>query len=226
MTFRDRAHAAQLLATRLQRYKGQRPVVLGIPRGGLPMARAIADALGGDVDAVFVHKVGHPTQPEVAVGAVDDEGHVALTESSSRSGVPQTALDAEVLRQQMQLATRARRLRGVRAPCDLRDRLAVVVDDGVATGSTMEAAIRSVRRRGPSRVIAAMAVAPPSVVDRLRVVADEVICLLTPAYFFAVGGFFEDFSEVSDEEAARALEASTRPESPSSTVERGDPKIS
>lgn len=225
MTFRDRAHAAELLATRLQRYKGQRPVVLGIPRGGLPMARAIADALGGEVDAVFVHKVGHPTQPEVAIGAVDDEGHVALAESSSGAAIQRAALDAEILRQQMQLATRARRLRGARPPCELRDRLVVVVDDGVATGSTMEAAIRSVRRRGPARVIAAMAVAPPSVVDRLRVVADEVVCLLTPAYFFAVGGFFEDFSEVSDEEAARALGIGPSSQ-PTSTLDRGDPNIS
>lgn len=171
------------------------------------MARAIADALEGDVDAVLVHKLGYPSQPEVAMGAVDEEGHVMLNElGSATPGDP--AVEAEVLRQRLVLGARARRLRGVRTPCELAGRVVIVVDDGVATGATMEAAIRAVRRKCPRRLIAATAVAPPSVVDRLQLVADEVVCLTTPAYFFAVGGFFDDFSEVTDDEAARALQPS------------------
>lgn len=171
------------------------------------MARALAETLGGEVDAVLVHKLGHPSQPEVAMGALDQDGRVTLNELGRAPHVTPAQVEAEVLRQQLVLESRAKRLRGVRPPCTLTDRVVIVVDDGVATGSTMEAAIRAVRRHAPKRLVAAMAVAPPSVVDRLRGVADEVVCLLTPAYFFAVGGFFEDFSEVSDEEAAHALQS-------------------
>jgi predicted phosphoribosyltransferase len=203
MRFRNREEAAALLAERLARYRGQRPLVLGVPRGGVPMARVIADALGGDVDVVLVRKLRAPDQPELAIGAIDESGRVlkgayfdATTEEYQRE---EFRTQLEILRRRRQQYTRAH---GAVAAAG---RLAIIVDDGVATGSSMLAAIRSVRARKAKNVIVAIGVAPPSAIARMNAEADDVVCLYAPRDFYAVGAFFDDFSEVTDDDVVAAL---------------------
>jgi predicted phosphoribosyltransferase len=203
MRFKNRKGAATLLADRLAAYRGQHPVVLGVPRGAVPMARVIADALGGDLDVVLVRKLRAPGQPELAIGAVDESGTVLkgryfdiATEEYLREEV-RTQLG--ILRKRREQYTRAQ------AAVDPAGRIVIVVDDGIATGSSMLSAIRSVRARKPKKVVVAIAVAPPSSIASIKAEADEVVCLYVPEDFFAVGQFFEDFSEVTDEMVVAAL---------------------
>jgi predicted phosphoribosyltransferase len=203
MRFRDRAEAAALLARRLAVYKGHNPLVLGVPRGAVPMARIIADALAGQTDVVLVRKLRAPGQPELAIGAVDEAGTVV-------KGVYFEIADEEYLRDEIrtqQDILRARREMYTRAQkaIDPAGRVVIIVDDGVATGSSMLAAIHSVRARKPKKIVVAIGVAPPESLARIRAEADEVVCLDTPAEFYAVGQFFEDFSEVTDEMAVAAV---------------------
>jgi predicted phosphoribosyltransferase len=203
MRFKNRKEAAALLADRLVAYRGHHPVVLGVPRGAVPMARVIADALGGDLDVVLVRKLRAPGQPELAIGAVDESGTVLkgryfdiATEEYLREEV-RTQLG--ILRKRREQYTRAR------AAVDPAGRIVIVVDDGIATGSSMLSAIRSVRARKPRKVVVAIAVAPPSSVASVKAEADEVVCLYAPEDFFAVGQFFDDFSEVTDDMVVAAL---------------------
>lgn len=200
--FRDRADAAGRLARALAAYRGRRPLVLGIPRGGVPMGRIVADALGGDLDVVLVQKIGAPENPEFAVGAVGEDGTVELRGAGR---VRERWLQAEVERLVAALAERRRRYAPVRPPLDPAGRSVIVVDDGAATGATLAAALRLVRRRRPGRLVVALAVAPADTVERLEEIADEVVCLRTPRFFFAVGQYFRDFGPVSDEAVIRAL---------------------
>lgn len=205
MRFADRAEAARLLAGRLGHYRGRNPLVLGVPRGGVPMARIIAERLGGEVDVVLVRKLRAPGQPELAIGAVDEHGTVL------RGGYYDVA-DDEYIREEVrtrQEILRRRRELYARAhpPIDPAGRIVIVVDDGVATGSSMLAALASVRARRPARLVVAVGVAPPETVGRLEEAADEVVCLDTPAEFMAVGQFFGEFPEVSDDEVIEALSA-------------------
>ena len=202
--FRDRADAGARLAGLLQRYLGQRPLVLAIPRGGVPMARVIADALDGDLDVVLVHKIGAPEQPELAIGAVDEHGHVVLDPLASALGV--TAADARATADQEVAALRERRASlGSHAAIDPAGRVVIVVDDGIATGSTVRAAIRTVRAAGAARVVVATAVAPPDTLHGLAAHADDVVSVLAPPDFQAVGQYFADFSPVAESEVAAAL---------------------
>jgi predicted phosphoribosyltransferase len=203
MRFKNRKEAAALLADRLVAYRGHHPVVLGVPRGAVPMAPVIADALGGDLDVVLVRKLRAPGQPELAIGAVDESGTVLkgryfdiATEEYLREEV-RTQLG--ILRKRREQYTRAR------AAVDPAGRIVIVVDDGIATGSSMLSAIRSVRARKPRKVVVAIAVAPPSSVASVKAEADEVVCLYAPEDFFAVGQFFDDFSEVTDDMVVAAL---------------------
>jgi predicted phosphoribosyltransferase len=203
MRFKNRDDAANQLAARLTAYKGRNPLILGVPRGALPMARIIADALGGDLDVVLVRKLRAPGQPELAIGAVDEAGTVL---TSSYFGLAdakylrdEIRAELQVIRQRREMYTRAR------PPVDPAGRIVVIVDDGVATGSSMLAAIRSVRARKPQKLIVAAGVAPPDTLERIRAEADEVICLAAPAEFHAVGQFFDDFSEVTDADVVTAL---------------------
>ena len=205
MRFEDRLSAAHLIAARLARFRGTRPLVLGIPRGGVPMARAIAEALDGDLDVVLVHKIGAPGNPEFAIGSVSESGEVVLGAAAVEIGADPEYVQREAAAQVRTLRERRRLFSPVLAPADCADRIVIVVDDGVATGATMHAALTLLRRRGPRRLVAAMAVAPPATVRRLASAADEVVCLHTPEDFRAVGQFFEDFTPVSDDEAVAAL---------------------
>lgn len=209
MRFHDREHAARLLAEKLTAYRGQNPLVLGIPRGAVPMAKIIADALGGDLDVVLVHKLGALGNPELAIGSVDETGRVYLSEQLQDLGIREEYVEKEKQAQLKTLHKRRAHYTPVRPPLDPAGRVAIVVDNGIATGASMIAALRAVRAKQPAKLIAAVAVAPPETVERIRAEADEVVCLYTPDYFHAVGQFFEDFSQVSDEEAITILRRSS-----------------
>jgi putative phosphoribosyl transferase len=207
MRFRDRAEAAMLLVERLDQYKGQHPLVVGIPRGAVPMARIIANALDGDLDVVLVRKLGAPGQPELAIGAVDETGvvfagdYIDIADEAYIRGEVDTQL--KVLRARRELYTKAQ------PPLDPAGRLVIVVDDGIATGSSVLAAIGSLRARKAKKIVVAVGVAPPHTLMRIRSEADEVVCLEAPVGFYAVGQFFADFSEVTDAMVVAALSRAT-----------------
>ncbi len=203
--FEDRADAAHQLAERLAHLRGRDPLVLAIPRGAVPMGRIIADALEGELDVVLVRKLGAPGNPELAVGAVGEDGEVRVNPDARRLGIDEAYLEREAERQLETLRERRQRYSGVHAPIDPRGRIVVVVDDGAATGSTVLAALRVLRAKGPERLIAALGAAPPSTVRELETIADEVVCIEQPEPFFAVGQFFADFGQVDDEEVVELL---------------------
>jgi predicted phosphoribosyltransferase len=204
--FEDRADAGRRLAELLEGHDVDADVVLAIPRGGLPVGRAVADALGVPLDVVAARKIGAPGNPELAVGAVAADGTVYLNdEHLAELGVDQTFLDAAVEREQEAAREKVSRYRGERPPLDLRGKTVVVVDDGVATGATTIACLREVREAGAASVLLAVPVGPPGTVERLRAEADEVVCLETPPHFVAVGQFYDSFTQVSDEEAMAYL---------------------
>ncbi|MDN5869808.1 MAG: phosphoribosyltransferase [Nitrococcus sp.] len=202
--FKDRADAALQLAQRLRHLEGEHPLVLAIPRGAVPMARLIADALGGELDIVLVHKLGAPGNPEYAIGAVSADGSVAISEQG-RALCSKDYIDREVGAQLRILRARYRRYSVVRPPIDPSGRLVIVVDDGVATGATMLAALQALRQREPRRLIAALGVAPPETLRRIEAQADAIACLAAPSPFFAVGQYFADFRQVSDDEVVELL---------------------
>jgi putative phosphoribosyl transferase len=207
MLFENRAQAARLLGAKLAAYRGRNPLVLGVPRGAVPMATIIADGLGGDVDVVLVHKLGAPGQPELAIGSVDENGHVYLSEFVGELGVSDDYIDREIKVQVEALQRRRRLYTPIRPPLDPAGRVVIIVDDGIATGSSIIAALRAVREKKPTQLIAATAVAPPETVERLQREADDIVCLASPSIFFAIGAFFGDFSQVSDEEVMKVLRA-------------------
>jgi putative phosphoribosyl transferase len=205
MLFKNREHAARLLAQRLISYKGKNPLVLGIPRGATPMAKIIAEALGGELDVVLVHKLGAPDQPELAIGSVDETGRVYLADYVSELGVGEDYIQSDIENQLATLRRRRATYTPLRPPIDPSGRIVIVVDNGIATGATMIAALRATRAKKPAKLIGAVAVAPCETVARLRKEADEIVCLKTPADFNAVGQFFEDFSQVTDEDVVAIL---------------------
>ena len=204
MIFRNRRHAGRLLARKLSAYKDKHPLVLGIPRGAVPMARIIADALGGDLDVVLVHKLSHPDELELAIGAIDDSGNAILTGYAAH--VDAEYLELEKQRQLEALRQRRARYTPLRPPLDPQGRIVIVVDDGVATGSTMIAALRTVRARTPQELIAAVAVTSPEAARAIARECDAAFCLRVPSKFHAVGQFFADFAQVEDEEVISALQ--------------------
>ena len=204
--FTDREEAAHRLAEALQHYRGRNPLVLAIPRGAVPMARILTEELGGDLDVVLVHKLGAPGNPEFAIGAVGEDGTREVSEEAHRLGISQDYIAEEAERQLQTLRQRRQRYTPVREPLDPSGRNVIVVDDGIATGATMQAALKTLRPRGPQSLVAAVAVAPPDAAKRLESVADEVVCLQTPYDFFAVGQFFRNFEQVSDDDVVAILQ--------------------
>lgn len=208
--FDDRLQAARALVPALRERIDEPPVVLAIPRGGVPMGACIAEALGGALDVVLVRKLGAPGNPELAIGAVSEDGSVELA-PGAQAYFGERYVDAETERQLATLRARRERYTPLRPPLDVAGRTVVVVDDGSATGATMAAALSAVRQRQPRRLLAAMAVAPPDAVTRLEHLADAVVCLDTPEPFLAVGCFFREFGQVSDAEVEQQLrEAAAR----------------
>jgi predicted phosphoribosyltransferase len=206
MVFKNRQHAAALLARKLIKYSGQKPLVLGIPRGAVPMAAVIADSLQGDLDVVLVRKLGAPGQPELAIGSVDESGRVFLSRHARLLGISQEYIDAASKEQLKVLRERRSRYTPFRPPIDPGGRIVIVVDNGIATGATMIAALRAVRDQHPAKLIGAVAVAPVETAKRLAKEADELVCLLIAEEFYAVGEFFEDFSQVPDDEVISILQ--------------------
>lgn len=204
MRFKNREHAAELLVKRLvPNYKNKNPLVLGIPRGAVPMAKIMAEGLGGELDVVLVHKLSHPDQPELAIGAIDENGHAFVSEWAA--DVDRNFLEAEKRRQLEVLRQRRAKYTPSRAPIDPSGRIVVVVDDGIATGSTMTAALRAVRAKRPKKLIGAVAVASSEAARAMLRECDEMVCLSIPAHFYAVGQFFDDFGQVSDEDVIASL---------------------
>ena len=204
MIFQNREEAARLLARRLSAYyRNKHPLVLGIPRGAVPMAKIIADALGGELDVVLVRKLGHPSQPELAVGAIDESGKVFYSDYAYE--IDEGYLEAEKRRQLEVIRNRRAQYTPHRPPIDPKDRIVIVVDDGIATGSTMTAALRAIRARQPKKLVVAVAVASSQAARAMREEADALVCLKVPAEFYAVGQFFKYFDQVSDEDVIKIL---------------------
>jgi predicted phosphoribosyltransferase len=204
MQFENREHAAALLVERLRPdYKNKNPLVLGIPRGALPMAKIIANALGGELDVVLVHKLSHPESPELAIGAIDESGSAFVSDWAA--DLDPEYLEAEKQRQLEVLRRRRAIYTPLHAPIDPRGRIVIVVDDGIATGSTMTAALRAVRARNPKELVGAVAVASTEAARAMLHECDALICLKIPHEFYAVGQFFNDFSQVTDEDVVEIL---------------------
>lgn len=212
--YRNRDDAARALGQALRAWQGTHPLVVGIPRGAAPMAATIAHELGGDVDVVLVRKLRAPYNPELAVGSVDEEGWTYVAPHADAAGADAAHLAQET---RAQLATiRARRARYTpgRGPLDARGRVVIVVDDGLATGATMVAALHALRARGPRHLICAVPVASPEALALVRPLADEAVCLSTPDDFHAVGQFYRQFAQVEDDEVIAALAREPRAGAP------------
>ncbi|GAA1009249.1 phosphoribosyltransferase family protein [Streptomyces thermogriseus] len=204
--FANRTEAGRQLAARLEHLKGQDVVVLGLPRGGLPVAEAVAEALEAPLDVCLVRKLGVPSRPELGMGAIGEDGVRVLGQEVLRAARVQPEVLARIEeRERHELERRAVRYRGERPPVAVAGRTVVIVDDGVATGSTARAACRTVRARGAARVVLAVPVAPPDWTERLAGEADELVCLATPVDFFAVGQFYADFAQLDDEDVVAVL---------------------
>lgn len=204
--FADRADAGGRLARRLESFRDTGAVVVGLPRGGVPVAARVAEALGLVLDVILVRKLGVPWQPELGMGAVGEDGVTVVNdEIVSRAGVPAARLEAEIARERSEVAGRSERYRGGRPRVPLTGRTVLVVDDGIATGSTARAACQVARKEGAARVVLAVPVAPAEWRDRLAGEADELVCLETPEPFYAVGQFYDDFRPTTDDEVVRLL---------------------
>jgi predicted phosphoribosyltransferase len=205
--FKDRADAGQRLADVLDDHDVGADIVLAIPRGGLPVGRVVADSLGVPLDVVSARKLGAPSNPELAIGAVASDGTVWLNESLLRDlDIEDSYVDERIEREREVALGKIERYRGARPPLELRGKRVLVVDDGVATGATTIACIRQIRNADAERVMLAVPVAPRDTLQRLHAEADEVICVETPPNFGAVGQFYESFEQVSDERARAYLE--------------------
>jgi len=211
-SFRDRTHAGRALARRLENLAGRSDVtVLALPRGGTPVAFEVAKALRAPLDVLVVRKLGVPWSPEFAMGAIASGGERLLDDVLVRElGISARDVEEVAGNEAYELERRERVYRGGRPAPDLRGRTVILVDDGLATGSTMRVAVRAVRRQAPARVVVAAPVAAPEACELLRGEADEVVCAEMPDPFLGVGRWYMDFSQTSDEEVCRLLEDANR----------------
>jgi putative phosphoribosyl transferase len=206
--YRDRTEAAFQLVEALRTYQGKNPLIRAIPRGAVPMGRILADELQGQLDVVLTRKLRAPGNPELAIGSIDESGRAYLTDFAAELGVTAEYIEAEKQAQLDVIEKRRAQYTPVRAPIDPADRIVIVIDDGLATGATMIAALHSVRAKRPRELVCAVPVAPRDTLAKIEPLADEVVCLMIPSGFFAVAQFYRNFSQVSDEEVVEALAGS------------------
>jgi len=205
--FRDRLEAARRLAEQLKPYQGKKPLVLAIPRGAVPMAKVIAEQLDGDFDVVLVRKLRAPWQPELAIGSIDETGWTYIAPFAASTGGDAQHIEQEKRKQLATIRQRRAQYTPLRPHIDPAGRIVIVVDDGLATGATMIAALHGLRQQQPARLVCAVPVAPPDTLEKVRPLADEVVCLETPEWFQAVGQFYREFDQVEDEEVIALLKA-------------------
>ena len=204
----NRRQAGQRLSESLAAYQDQHPLILGIPRGGVVVADTIARTLDTDLDIVLTRKLGAPGNPELAIGAVSENGRVIMqAEIAAKVGADEDYVEREKQRQLEEIRARRERYRGVLAKALLQGRTVILVDDGIATGATMQASIWAAREEQPREVIVAVPVAPGDAVKRLEGEADRVVCPYIPPYFYAIGQFYVDFEQVGDQEVMEILQA-------------------
>ena len=220
MRFADRIDAGRRLARRLSAFRGRDAVVLALPRGGVPVGYEVARALGAPLDVILVRKLGVPYQPELGLGAIGEGGVRILNPRVVRmAGVPPDDIAAVEKRERAELERRATRYRGQRPRVPVEGRIAIVVDDGIATGSTARAACQVARALGAARVVLAAPVAPASTADELRDAADEIVLLDTPEEFWAIGQFYQDFAQVTDEAVVDLLARVPAPATPAAALD-------
>jgi putative phosphoribosyl transferase len=210
--FRDRVEAGELLASQLLDYANQKDVlVLALPRGGVPVASQVAKALNAPLDVIVVRKLGVPGHEELAMGAIAPGG-VRVFDAAvvQRSHISSSTIDAVTAKEQAEMERRETAYRGNAPPPEVHGKIVILVDDGLATGSTMRAAVAAVRRGHPAQIVVAVPTAPPSSVSELRTEVDEVVACMTPRLFFGVGEWYERFNQVSDEEVRRLLQEAKR----------------
>ena len=206
--FHDRRDAGSRLAAALARFKEDRPLILALPRGGVPVAFEVARALEVELDLLLVRKIGAPGHQELAIGAVVDGKDPQLVlnhEIIAHAGLPPGYVEAEQKRQLAEIERRRQLYRGSEPPAEIKGRTVIVIDDGIATGATMKAALRGVRQNAPRRLVLAVPVAPPEALRDLAKECDEIVCLSAPEWFNAVGSHYADFTQTSDEEVMALL---------------------
>lgn len=206
MSFVDRPDAGRQLATALTKLAFTNPVVIALPRGGVPVAAEVAGRLRAPLDVTVIRKLGYPGQPELGMGAIAENGVRLLnTALIARLDITPPQIDAVVAAEQTELERRVQRYRAGRPPTPVAGRTVIVVDDGIATGFTARAAILALRQQGALRIVLAVPVGPPRTIEALRDVADEVVCLQTPEWFMAIGQFYADFPQTTDDEVTALL---------------------
>lgn len=208
MRFDDRSDAGRRLAAALQGYTGGKAVVLALPRGGVPVAAEVAAALNAPLDLILVRKVGLPSQRELAMGAVVDGDEPIMVRNAAvirAAGICEATFEAAARHELAEIERRRRLYLGNRPRPELAGRTVIVVDDGIATGATVRAALKAVRRSGPKEIVLAVPVAPPDVVGTLSRDADRIVCLSSPADFIAVGNHYRDFRQIEDDEVTATL---------------------
>ncbi|MBK7134953.1 MAG: phosphoribosyltransferase [Rhodocyclales bacterium] len=211
MIFSNRDQAARLLAEKLVAYQGRNPLVLAIPRGAVPMAKIVAEALGGEFDVVLVRKLGAPGNPEFAIGAIDETGWAYLGPYAAMAGADFGYIERIKAQELATIRKRRAQYSPLHPPIDPQGRIVIVIDDGLATGSTMLAALHALRSRAPQKLVCAVPVAPPDTLEKVGEKSDEVVCLHAPENFQAVGQFYADFGQVEDEEVIALLSERKKP---------------
>jgi putative phosphoribosyl transferase len=201
MYFKNRLDAAAQLAPLLKKYQNKDCIVLAVPRGGVPMGDYIAKTLHCPLDLLMTKKIGHPHNPEFAIGAVSLEGRLLNDDVD----VPMTYIDAETHRLRHVMEKRYKQFMGNRKPMDVKNKTVIIVDDGIATGYTLMTAIELLNKKDPDKIVIAMPVAPPKTAEKIAHLVDDFICLYTPVDFSTISEFYEDFSEVTDNEAAACI---------------------
>ncbi len=212
MLFENRRHAGELLAKKLSAYRGFLPLILAVPRGGVSVALPLWRSLGGELDLIITRKIGAPGQPELAIGAVAGNGSLLINEILvDRLHLPAGYLERRSLEEQVEIKRRLRLYRGQKPLPDITGRLIILVDDGVATGFTLRAALQGIRQKRPLKLILAIPVGPPETLECLGREVDEIYWLEAPPHFAAVGQFYRDFSQVDDSEVTAALQEAWDP---------------